>query len=69
MMMKKHRMKLGRRLKLERSCCKNKIKMQSAKAKALCKDWWHEKVVAIAAVTILSKEISVTRDSVLRSLL
>jgi hypothetical protein len=42
-------------MKLERSCCKNKIKMQSAKAKALCKDWWHEKVVAIGAITILSQ--------------
>jgi hypothetical protein len=68
MMVKNHRMKLRRRLKLERSC-KNKIKMQSAKAKAPCGDWCHEKVVAIGAITILSKEISMKRDSVLRSLL
>ncbi len=43
--------------------------MQSAKAKAPCGDWCHEKVVAIGAITILSKEISMKRDSVLRSLL
>jgi hypothetical protein len=55
MTMKKHKMKLCRRMKLERSCCKIKIKMQSAKAKDWCKDWWHEKVVAIGAVTILSQ--------------
>jgi hypothetical protein len=31
------------------------MKMESAKAKALCKDWWHEKVVAIGAATRLSQ--------------
>jgi hypothetical protein len=62
MMMKKHKMKLGTRMKLKKSC-KNKKKCKVQK----CKDWWHEKVVVIGAV--YHKEISMKRDSVLRSLL
>jgi hypothetical protein len=48
--MKKHKMKFGTRMKLKKSC-KNKKKCKVQK----CKDWWHEKVVVIGAVTILSQ--------------
>jgi len=51
MMMKEHKMKLETRMKLKRSC-KNKKKCKVQK----CKDWWHEKVVVIGAVTILSQK-------------